>query len=36
METPPFRANETTMADTTASQYGLRALVEPHNRPLGQ
>jgi hypothetical protein len=24
------------MADTTASQYGLRAHVEPDNRPLGQ
>jgi len=24
------------MADTTASEYGLRARVEPDNRPLGQ
>ena len=31
-----LRANADTMADTTASQYGLRAHVEPDNRPLGQ
>ena len=35
-ETPAFRAKADTMADTTASQYGLRARVEPDNRPLGQ
>ena len=35
-ETPAFRANETTMADLTASQYGLRARVDAHDRPLGQ
>ena len=35
-ETPAFRAKADTMADTTASQYGLRARVEPDNRPLEQ
>ena len=28
-------ANGDTMTDTTASEYGLRARVEPDNRPLG-
>ena len=29
-------ANEDTMTDTATSEYGLRARVEPDNRPLGQ
>ena len=29
-------ANGDTMTDTTASEYGLRARVEPDNRPIGQ
>ena len=31
-----FAHEPDTMADTTASEYGLRARVEPDNRPLGQ
>ena len=30
-----FAHEPDTMADTTASEYGLRARVEPDNRPLG-
>ena len=35
-EKPGFRANETSMGHLTASQYGLRARVDAHERPLGQ
>ena len=31
-----FAHEPDTMADTTAWEYGLRARVEPDNRPLGQ
>ena len=31
-----LRANEAIMGHLTASQYGLRARVDAHDRPLGQ